>query len=112
LKDDLGEPVDDHPSVHHLFEAHLPSSHPHIDDLRQEGYTLPSWHPDISKIVVPRQLVTSPGMLLAIAVAALSIIIMLSRSITKWRNSKRTMELTLAKNTPGETSSSSEDMSD
>ena len=46
------------------------------------------------------------------AVGALSIMIMLFRSITKWRNSKCTMELILAKSTPVEASSSSEDMSD
>ena len=112
LKDDLGEPVDDHPSVHHLFEAHMPSSHPNIDDLMQEGYTLPSWHPDISKVVAPRPLVTSPEMLLAVAVGALFIMIILSKSITKWRNSKRRMKLILAKSIPGKTSSSSKDMSD
>ena len=46
--------IDDHPSVHHLFEAHLPDSHPNVDDLMREGFELPSWHPRISQIVIPR----------------------------------------------------------
>lgn len=113
LKDDydVGEPVDDHPSVHHLFEAHLPDSHPNIDDLMQEGYNLPSWHPDISSIVRPRPLMTSPGSILGFFVAALFIVFMTSRSITKWRNSKRTREVVLTKSTAEETSISSDGVS-
>mmetsp|Transcript_20159 Transcript_20159/g.43790 ORF Transcript_20159/g.43790 Transcript_20159/m.43790 type:complete len:817 (+) Transcript_20159:888-3338(+) len=105
---EFGDPVDDHPSVHHLFVPHLPDSHPHIDDLMEEGYTLPSWHPDISTIVRPRSLVTSPGSILGFAVGALLLVITLTRNITKWRNSKRTTEMILTKNTAGDTSSNSD----
>lgn len=34
---DEGESVDDHPSVHFLFEEFLPPSHPDIDDLIHDG---------------------------------------------------------------------------
>jgi len=105
LKDDIGEPTDDHPTVHHLFEAHLPDGHPNIDDVMQEGYTLPSWHPDISSIVVPRPMAASPGLILGFIVAALLLALVLSQAIAKLKNSKQTMELALTKNT-SETSSS------
>lgn len=112
LNDDIGEPVDDHPSVHHLFEQHLPDSHPNIDDLLEEGYTLPSWHPDISTIVIRRSMLISPGSILCLAVTALLILIALTLNATKRRNSKRTEEVVITKNTVGETSSSSDQISD
>jgi hypothetical protein len=104
INDDLGEPIDDHPSVHHLFEAHLPLDHPDIDELMLEGFTLPSWHPDISKMVIPRSSVTSPGSLLCLIVAALLVVIVLVRSMIKWKNSRRTMEIVVA-DTDGKDSS-------
>lgn len=112
MKDDLGEPVDDHPSVHHLFEAHIPDSHPDIDELLAEGYTLPSWHPDISKIVTPRPLMLSPASILCFAVAGLAIAMMLVKSVTKWKNSKQTREITITKDYQGDTSSSSDSLSE
>lgn len=109
LKEDIGEPIDDHPSVHQLFEAHLPGSHPNIDDLLEEGYTLPSWHPDISKIVLPRSLLTSPASILGFAVGALLIVIALARAITKWRNSKRTKEIFISNSMARQTSGNDDD---
>ena len=103
----MGEAVDDHPSIHYLFEAHLPSGHRDIDDILKEGYSLPSWHPSISQIVVPRSFFASPGMLLVYIIAALVTIIMLAQKITQWRNSKRTMNMTITKRHSVETSSSS-----
>jgi len=111
LNEDIGEPIDDHPTVHHFFEAVVPDDHPNIDDLMQEGYTLPSWHPTISSIVVRRPLAASPGLILGFIVVALLLVLMLSRVITKLRNSKQTTEVALTKN-PSEETSSSDDVSD
>ena len=92
--------------MHHLFEAHLPDSHRDIDELMREGFDLPSWHPDISGIVIPRSLVISPGAMLAFAVAEMFLIIVLARNFTKWRNSFRTREVivTTKNTTANETS--------
>ena len=104
-----GEPEDDHPSVHGLFEAHLPESHPDIDELIREGYSVPSWHPNIGLIVRPRPFLTSPGLLLGLAVAATVVSLMVSQSISRRKNFMRTMEVIRTKNTTEETSSSSDD---
>ncbi|KAL7547902.1 hypothetical protein ACHAWF_016792 [Thalassiosira exigua] len=95
--DEIGEPVDDHPTVHHLFAEHIPDSHPNIDDLMQEGFVLPSWHPKIGSIVIPRSSFTSPGFLLCAGVTVLFIAFLAARVITKWRNSKRTTEIVVTR---------------
>jgi predicted ferric reductase len=95
--DEIGEPVDDHPTVHHLFAEHIPDSHPNIDDLMQEGFVLPSWHPKIGSIVIPRSSFTSPGFLLCAGVTVLFIVFLAARVITKWRNSKRTTEIVVTR---------------
>jgi len=109
--------IDDHPSVHHLFEAHLPESHPNVDDLMREGFELPSWHPRISQIVIPRSIATSPGSILCLVIATIVLIIMLARNITKCRNSKRTIDIIVPKNNADkvlydETSSSGDSLSE
>lgn len=111
LNEDIGDPIDDQPTIRHFFEAVIPDDHPNIDDLMQEGYTLPSWHPAISSIVVRRPLAASPGLILGFIVAALLLVLMLSRVITKLRNSKQTTEGALTKN-PSEETSSSDNVSD
>lgn len=98
--------------MHHLFEAHLPASHPDIDGLMREGFVLPSWHPDIAGIVRPRSQVTSPGAMLGFAVAAVLLVIVVARSITKWRNSLKMQEVTVTKSIANETIVSNDSLSD
>lgn len=98
--------------MHHLFESHLPDSHPDIDDLMLNGYTLPGWHPKISTFVKPRPMGTSPGSLLCLAVAGLVIIVMLLRKRTQWKNSRRTMEKTFNKHSEDTSSSGSDNLSE
>mmetsp|Transcript_26788 Transcript_26788/g.56565 ORF Transcript_26788/g.56565 Transcript_26788/m.56565 type:complete len:806 (-) Transcript_26788:177-2594(-) len=112
VDDDLGEPIGDHPTIHHLFEAHLPESHPDIDDLMREGFKLPSWHPKISSIVRVRSSSASPGALLCFGVAALFVVFVVSRIITKSKNSKQTREVVLSKGGDEDTSSGSDDLSE
>lgn len=97
-EEEMGEPIDHHPTVHHLFADHIPNSHPNIDDLMFEGFTLPSWHPKLGSIVRTRPWSTSPGFLLCSGVAALSIVFFVARVLTKCKNS-RTEEIVVTKST-------------
>ncbi|KAL3806863.1 hypothetical protein ACHAXA_004574 [Cyclostephanos tholiformis] len=85
-------PFKHHPTVSHLFMAHQPPDHPNIDDLIEEGFTLPRWHPSISHMIAPRSLVASPGSLLCYALSALVVVALVLRNCKHWHNSKRSIE--------------------
>jgi hypothetical protein len=88
---DMGDPVDNHPSVYYMFEDYLPEGHPNIDILMARGFVLPSYHPDIRHVVEQRSLVSSPGSLLSYAVASLVVLIVLVQNIHKLK--RRTEEI-------------------
>ncbi|KAL7550381.1 hypothetical protein ACHAWF_014524 [Thalassiosira exigua] len=96
LNEELGDSIDNHPPIHHFFEAHIPESHPDIDTLMMEGFELPIWHPDVGgEMVQRRSLATSPASILAYIVLAILVVIALARSATRWKNSKQTDEMTV-----------------
>eukprot|EP00804_Cyclotella_cryptica_P026232 CCRYP_009796-RC/>CCRYP_009796-RC protein AED:0.05 eAED:0.05 QI:1240/1/1/1/0.85/0.75/8/145/833 len=88
---DMGDPVDDHPSIYYMFEQYLPEGHPNIDNLMRQGFVLPIYHPDITSVVEPRSLATSPASLLSYCVALVVLIILLFRNA--WKLKRRTMEI-------------------
>lgn len=88
---DIGDPVDNHPSVYYMFEPYLPKGHPNIDSLMARGFVLPSYHPDIRSVVEQRNLATSPGSLLAYCVASAVILVLLVRNVRKLK--RRTEEI-------------------
>ena len=88
---DMGDPIDNHPSIYYMFEKYLPEGHPNIDEMMRTGFILPSYHPDIRAAVEPRPLVTSPASLLSYSVAAILLLILLVRSFRKLKS--RTMEI-------------------
>jgi hypothetical protein len=90
---DMGDPIDNHPSIYFMFEKYLPEGHPNIDELMRTGFVLPSYHPDISSMVEPRELATSPASLLSYSVASIVLLILLVRGIIKLK--RRTMTITL-----------------
>lgn len=104
-----------HPSISLQLQGIIPEGHPDINDLFLEDSSsrklreLPSWHPDVSTLVQPRSLATSPASLLCYAVGALLIIIALARAITRWRNSKRTREVIVSKDDTDDSNSSTVD---
>ena len=92
MKEMIVPPFKHHPTVSHLFMAHQPPDHPNIDDLIEEGFTLPRWHPSISHMIAPRSLVASPGSLLCYALSALVVVALVLRNCKHWHNSKRSIE--------------------
>ena len=83
-----------HPSISLQLQGIIPEGHPDVNDLFLEGLReLPEWHPEISMMVQPRQTATSPASILCYSVGAILILLALARAVTKWRNSKRTREV-------------------
>ena len=98
VKEMIVPPFKHHPTINHLFMAHQPPDHPNIDDMIEEGFTLPRWHPSISHMIIPRALAVSPGSLLCYALSALFLVAILLRNYKHWHNSNRSNE----KSFPGE----------
>ena len=91
-----------HPTIDHLFADVLPPFHPNLDELMEEGFTLPSWHPDIAPMVELRDQTLSPGALLCYAFSALFLIAVLVRNTKSWINSMSTKETLVGKQTNGQ----------
>jgi hypothetical protein len=87
-KEMIVPPFEHHPTVYHLFMVHQPPDHPNIDDLIEEGFTLPRWHPSISHMIAPRVLAFSPGSLLCYALSALFVVALVLRNCKHWYNSR------------------------
>jgi predicted ferric reductase len=85
---EIGDPVDNHPSVHYMFQEYLPDNHPNIDLLMARGFVLPSYHPDIRSVVQQRSLSTSPASLLSYAIASVIVLILIVQNA--WKLKRRT----------------------
>ena len=83
---EMGDPIDNHPSVHHMFEPYLPEGHPNIDILMARGFILPSYHPDIRIVVEQRSLATSPASLLSYAIAFGTLLILIIHNVNHLKN--------------------------
>ena len=94
----MGDPIDYHPPVQHLFEEYLPDGHPDVDELMRRGFVLPRYHPDISLALDPRSLATSPGALLSYCIASIVLAILLVRCVGKTR--RRTTKIARPSLTP------------
>lgn len=98
-----------HPKIHHLWVPYQPLDydHPNIDDLMEEGFELPSWHPSIAQMIEPRVLALSPGSLLCYALSALFVVAVVLRNSKHWFNTNRTSKKGQSKKLGGDSRSES-----